>query len=75
MPLFGYNYGDTRFSWLLIITLVLIWTIILKGLSLWKSARNSQKGWFVALLTINTLGLLEIIYLLFFKKKSEGQSK
>ena len=75
MPLFGYNYGDTRFSWLLLITLVLIWTIFLKGLSLWKSARNSQKGWFVALLIINTLGLLEIIYLLFFQKKSEGQSK
>ncbi len=40
--------------------------IILKGYALWYSARDSQKWWFIALLVINTMGILEIVYLLFF---------
>lgn len=51
----------------------LIWSLIWKGIALYKSARNEQKKWFVLLLITNTLGILPIIYLLFFstpKKKS-----
>lgn len=50
--------------------LVLAWSIFWKGMALWKSARNSQKYWFVALLIFNTLGVLELIYLKFFSKMS-----
>ncbi|PIS14300.1 hypothetical protein COT64_03435 [Candidatus Shapirobacteria bacterium CG09_land_8_20_14_0_10_39_12] len=39
------------------------WIVVWKGLALWKSAQKGQKPWFVAILVINTLGLLEIIYL------------
>lgn len=46
-----------------------IWVIFWKAWSLWQSARNEQKIWFGALLVINTAGLLEIVYLLFFQKK------
>ena len=46
----------------LIIVLVLV-TIILKGFALWHAARAGQKYWFIALLVINTFGILEIIYL------------
>jgi hypothetical protein len=48
--------------------LLLIWTIIWKGLALWKSARNDQRYWFVALLITNTLGILELLYLFVFAK-------
>ncbi len=59
----------------IIIPLVL-WSIVWKGLALYKAARNEQKGWFVALLLINTAGILEIIYLLFFSEvKSSAQKK
>ena len=44
----------------------LIWIIPLKGFSLWFSARNNHKIWFVVLLVVNTLGILEAVYLLFF---------
>jgi methionyl-tRNA synthetase len=44
---------------------VLIW----KGLALWHSARGNQPVWFCFLLIINTLGLLEIVYLLFFRRR------
>ncbi len=53
-----------------IIAIVVLWTVILKGFALWHAARNSQKWWFIALLIINTLGILEIIYLIWFRTKS-----
>ena len=46
-----------------------IWSIIWKGIALWKSARYDQKAWFVVLLIVSTVGLLEIIYLAFFQRK------
>ncbi len=54
---------------LLPVILVLVtWTFIWKGLALWHAARNRQIGWFIIILIVNTLGILEIIYLLFFRK-------
>jgi len=52
------------------ILLAAIWTLVLKGFALWHSARGGQKGWFIALLVINTLGILEIIYLVWFRHAS-----
>lgn len=39
------------------------WTLAWKGWSLWIAARNKHKLWFIALLIVNTLGILEIIYI------------
>jgi len=50
--------------------LIIIWTFFWKGYSLWTSAKNKQKGWFIALLIINTFGILEIIYIFFVAKKT-----
>ncbi|MDR3593364.1 DUF5652 family protein [Clostridium sp.] len=52
--------------------LLISWSIIWKGIALWHSARNKQLIWYIALLIVNTLGILEIIYLSFFKKKHEN---
>jgi hypothetical protein len=51
--------------WLL---LVVAWTLVWKGLALWRAARAGQKIWYVVLLVINTVGILEIIYLLITNK-------
>lgn len=59
----------TQYSWILI--LLALWTIPWKGYALWKSARNNDKWWFVALLVINTLAILEILYIFVFSKKEE----
>jgi len=53
---------------LLILTLVM-WTFYWKGHALWTAARVGDLKWFIVLLLINTLGILEIIYLYFFAKK------
>jgi len=53
--------------------LLLIWIIIWKGLALWQSAQKGQKIWFIAIMIVNTMGLLEIAYLAYyyFKNKQE----
>ncbi len=58
--------GFGSFTWL--ITPILIWSFIWKGLALWRAARGQQLGWYIALLLINTIGILEIIYLCCFAK-------
>lgn len=47
--------------------LAMVWTVVLKGFALWHAARGGQKKWFIALLVINTLGILEIVYLIWFR--------
>ena len=49
--------------------LLISWSIIWKGLALWRAARLKQIGWYIALLIINTVGIFEIIYLLATNKK------
>lgn len=53
-----------------ILALIILWTLPWKGVALWRAARLSQKGWFIALLIINTLAILEILYIFIFSKKS-----
>ena len=51
-----------------LIMVVALWSIFWKGLALWHSARRGEYWWFLAILFINTLGILEIIYLFAFAK-------
>lgn len=48
---------------------LILWTLIWKGIALWKTGRNNQIYWFIAILILNTIGLLPIAYLLWFQKK------
>jgi hypothetical protein len=57
-----------------IIFVIIIWTIAIKGYSLWHAARNDQKAWFATLLIINTLGLLELVYLIWFRSNQSSSS-
>ena len=52
-----------------VILLAVIWTIPWKGVALWKAARNSHKVWFIVLLVVNTLAILDIIYIFAVGKK------
>lgn len=45
---------------------VVIWDVVWKAIALWHAARNGQKGWFAALLVVNSMGILPIVYLRFF---------
>ena len=52
----------------LFLIILIIWSVAIKGFALWHAARRGEKWWFVALLIINTAGILELIYLIFFAK-------
>jgi len=54
-----------------IILLIILWSLPWKGVALWKAAKNNHKRWFVALLVINTLAVLEILYIFIFSKKKK----
>ena len=57
---------------ILIFSLVIVWSVVWKGMALWKAARQGDKIWFVVFLVVNTLGILEILYIYVFPKKSES---
>jgi hypothetical protein len=54
-----------------LIAVLTIWDLFWRGKALWKSARNNQNYWFIALLIVNSVGILPIIYLLFFQGKKK----
>ena len=61
--------ADLLNQWYVVLPLV-AWEAGWKGYGLWKAAKNSQKYWFVAMLLVNSLGILPIVYLKFFQPKS-----
>ena len=60
---------DPAFFWILL--LLALWAIPWKGVALWKASKNNQKIWFIVLLVVNTVGILEIVYIFYFSKKKE----
>lgn len=58
------DFGITQyFGSIYVFYAVIIWSLVWKGLALWKAARREEKYWFVALLVINVVGLLEMLYI------------
>jgi methionyl-tRNA synthetase len=64
-------HAISHFSpWLL--GILIVWSLIWKGIALWHSARNTQTAWYVAMFILNTVGILEIVYLLFFRPRGNA---
>lgn len=61
--------SDTLF---LILILAALWVIPWKGIALWKAARQGEKGWFIFLLVVNTLAILEILYIFIFSRRNNA---
>lgn len=59
--MYGYNHFPQAI--VPILPLFFLWSVLWKGLALWHSGRRGQVWWFVIFLVVNTLGILEIIYL------------
>lgn len=72
------GYGGPN-EWLarhwVLLAVVGLWSLLWKCVALWRSARNGDKGWFVAVLILNTLGILDILYIYVFSKKSGSVEK
>lgn len=46
----------------------LLWSIFWKGTALWKAASKKQLIWFTLILILNTMGLVEILYVFYLNK-------
>lgn len=55
--------------------IILVWIVVWKLLALWKSARNNHIVWFIVLAIINTVGILEILYIYVFSKLGKKLEK
>jgi hypothetical protein len=55
--------------------LFVLWTLIWKGIALWIAARHNSKGWYVVMLILNTLGILEILYIFIFSKRKRRKKE
>lgn len=47
----------------IITVIIMVWTLVWKGIGLWYSARKKDTIWFLVFLLLNLLGIPEIIYL------------
>ena len=48
-----------------LIVLIAVWDVVWKGIALWREAKRREAIWFIALLILNTAGILPILYLVF----------
>lgn len=53
------------------ILLLVAWSLPWKGVALWKAARASSTVWFVVLLVVQTLGILEMLYIFVLSKDKQ----
>jgi len=63
------SWGDLPVGVEVTITLLLIWSLVWKGFALYRAGANRSKGWFIVLFILNTAGILDILYLIFSRKK------
>jgi hypothetical protein len=54
---------------------LMLWGTFWKGWALWRAAKNDNKVWFVVILLLNTLGILDILYIFVFGKKQKSSPK
>ena len=66
---FGFNIVGWGIGLTITFVILTIWSVIWKAIALWRAGRNNQVGWFVVLFLINTIGILEILYIFVFQPK------
>ncbi len=64
---FGTSLGENT----TLLLLILLWVLPWKGVALWRAAKNAHKKWFIVMFLLNTLAILEIIYIFYFSKRKE----
>ena len=58
-----------------VLMLFLAWSYVWKLLALWKSARKNSPVWFILLAIVNTMGILEILYIFVFSEMKTNNFK
>ena len=61
--------------WAVIIAVLAIWELAWKGVALWRASRANQLTWYIAILVINTVGILPILYILISRNQAVQTDK
>jgi hypothetical protein len=64
----GIPFSDLN---VVLIIFFVIWSLLWKGLALWRASQRGENGWFIVLLVLNTLGIVEIIYYFLIAKSDK----
>ena len=59
-------------TWSWLILLLVVWSAVWKAIALWRAAQNNSKPWYVVLFIVNTVGILDILYIYVFGKKKNA---
>ena len=51
-----------------------VWSVLWSGLALWHAAKRADTWWFIFFLLVHSMGIVEILYLIFVAK-AIGQKK
>lgn len=73
---YGNNYfSEMRYGTFGLLIPFVILDLVLKGFALWRSARKGQNAWFIALLIVNSMGILPLVYLVLNRDTKEASKK
>lgn len=72
----GSYLGISTTATMILFFIIAVWSLAWKGLALWKSSKKNHLIWFIVLLIVNSVGILEILYIFIFSKMSlKGKAK
>lgn len=49
--------------WIIFLGSIVIWDLVLRGYGMWRAAEHHDRNWFIALMLVNSAGILPLIYL------------
>lgn len=72
--IFADSLGISITTAIIILTIIGLWSLVWKGLALWKSSKRNHLVWFIVFLVLDiTAGILEILYIFVFSELGRKQ--
>lgn len=59
----------------IVLILLGVWTVPWKIYAVWLACKHDRKAWFVVLIFLNTLSILELVYIFRVEKKKWSEVK
>jgi hypothetical protein len=69
------SLGISVLATTIFIGIIAIWDLVWRCIGVYRSTKNNQPIWSIAFVLFQTIGILPIVYLLFFQRKTQKQIK
>lgn len=57
-----------------VLALLVFLELVLKSIALWRAARMTMPGWFIALMLLNTAGIFPLLFIVFTNTQYEASN-